>query len=71
MHRYVVQHALDREKENNPAYSDIIICNERLIQLPLDNEVELLPLDTSDVSNTNNPGPAQEQTDPEEVSGDT
>ena len=50
--------------ENNPAYSDIIICNERLNQLPLDNEVELLTSDISDASTTNDIGPAQEQTDP-------
>ena len=69
--RYSVQHALDWLKDNNPAYSDIIICNERLNQLPLDNEVDLLTLDVSDVSTTNDLGPAQEQTDPGEISGDT
>lgn len=39
--RYTVQNALLWLKNNNPAYSDITISNDRLNQLPIDSSVNL------------------------------
>lgn len=43
--RYTVQNALLWLKNNNPAYSDITISNDRLNQLPIDSSVNLQTLE--------------------------
>ena len=56
-------------KTNNPAYSDIIISQDRLWKLPLDGECHDVPSFTfnEDTTHCNDLGPAADQTDP----GDT
>ena len=58
-------------KLNNPAYSDILISQERLENLPIDSDIDLPTLDVNEVSTSNDMGPAHEQTDPGEIASDT
>ena len=69
--RYQVQYALQWLKLNNPAYSDILISQERLENLPIDSDIDLPTLDVNEVSTSNDMGPAHEQTDPGEIASDT
>lgn len=69
--RYSVQSALEWLKANNAAYSDIIISQERLNHLPLDNNLDLLCVDVNPATGTSGLGPAPQQTDPGDISGDT
>lgn len=59
--RYTVQNALLWLKNNNPAYSDITISNDRLNQLPIDSSVNLQTLEVDSFeqsSRKNDIGPA-------------
>ena len=67
-----VQNALDWLKENNPAYSDIIISNDRLAELPLDDSVNVNTFEyKSNTTHQNDQGPAPDQVDPGDVEGAT
>lgn len=64
--RYTVQNALLWLKNNNPAYSDITISNDRLNQLPIDSSVNLQTLEVDSFeqsSRKNDIGPAPQQVD--------
>ncbi|XP_033755671.1 uncharacterized protein LOC117338427 [Pecten maximus] len=67
--RFTVQNALAWLKLNNVAYSDIIISNERLNNLPLDGDIALQDLDVSSVQHSNDKGPADNQTNPGQTDG--
>ncbi|KAK3093512.1 hypothetical protein FSP39_016633 [Pinctada imbricata] len=71
--RYKVQNALTWLKSNNIAYSDIIISNERLNELPIDGEISVPTIEYNEnTHHTNDKGPAPLQTEPEdEVEGET
>ena len=65
--RFVIQSALQWLKCNNKAYTDIIISEERLSQLPIDGEisgVETVEFKEG-TSHSNDTGPAPEQLDTE------
>ena len=70
---YKVQNALNFLKTNNPAFADIIINIDRINYLPI--EGELSNIETIDYHPHNDlssdKGPAQDQTDPGEISGTT
>ncbi|XP_062621909.1 uncharacterized protein LOC134283470 [Saccostrea cucullata] len=68
--RFIVQNALIWLKNNNPVYSDIIISNDRLNQLPFDSPLELqtLELDTFESKNDDQ-GPAPQQFKPGPTDG--
>ena len=71
--RFSVQHALEWLKQNNPAYSDIIISAERLGLLPINGELrdlETIEYEPNTV-HTNDQGPATEHTDPGDVELET
>lgn len=71
--RFIVQQVLQWLKLNNPAYSDIIISQERLNLLPENDSLEIHIIETnlSDNTSTKDHGPAPKQVDPGEVDGDT
>ena len=69
--RYTVQSALQWLKTNNPAYSDIIISDERLNLLPINDELHTNNVNVNDYENHADKGPAPEQLDCNEVSGET
>lgn len=59
-------------KNNNPAYSDITISNDRLNQLPIDSSVNLQTLEVDSFeqsSRKNDIGPAPQQVDPGLIDG--
>ena len=56
---YKVQNALNFLKTNNPAFADIIIDIDRINSLPIEGDL------------SSDKGPAQDQTDPGEISGTT
>ena len=62
--RFKVQHALEWLKNNNPAYSDIIISQENLSLLPMDEQINLQSLHVNNHNNfnINDEGPAPNQT---------
>ena len=67
--RYAVQNALMWLKENNPAFQDILISDQRLSQLPLDGELQnghVMEYDESGISRPNDQGPAADQLHPDE-----
>lgn len=52
-------------KENNPAYSNIIISQDRLDALPLDEEINVISIHYNDnTKHTNDKGPASDQNAP-------
>ena len=70
--RLKVQNALDWLKENNPAYSDIIISNDRLAELPLDDSVNVNTFEyKSNTTHQNDQCPAPDQEEPGDVEGAT
>ena len=71
--RFKVQSALLWLKANNLAYSDIVICDERLSSLPIDDFVDVNTLEyKSDMScHQKDTGPASEQIDLGDVEGET
>ena len=51
-------------KAHNPAYSDIIISNERLDALPVDEEIDVTSVHYQEnASHMNDKGPAPDQTE--------
>ena len=65
--RSVVENALHWLKNNNPAYSDITISQQRLNDLPENGELNIETLDTNNDSvqpSHNDKGPAPQQVDP-------
>ena len=71
--RFKVQHALEWLKANNKAYSDILICPDRLLMLPVDGEIDDIPtvVYNADTLHGNDKGPAENQFDIGEVTGTT
>ena len=71
--RFKVQNALLFLKQNNPAYSDIIISQERLNSLPEDGELpNILTVQCNDItSGETDKGPAPDQINPGKVDGTT
>ena len=69
--RYTVQNALTWLKNNNRAYKDIEICENRLQRLPIDGECDEIAtvLFSEDTGHSNDQGPAAEQTDPGAIDG--
>jgi hypothetical protein len=70
---FKVQNALLFLKQNNPAYSDIIISQERLNSLPEDGELpNILTVQCNDITSGETvKGPAPDQINPGEVDGTT
>ena len=71
--RFKVQSALEWFKQHNPAYSDIIICLDRLRTLPFDgqlNDIHTLEYN-SDTIHSNDRGPAADQVNPGDVVGES
>ena len=71
--QFVVQNALTWLKNHNAAYSDIIICSERLKSFPVDGECNEIPTVAfcEDTVHQKDQGPASEQTDPGVTDGTT
>ena len=69
--RYTVQSALQWLKLNNPAYSDIIISEERLNKLPLNDELPSNDVTVNHYNKSHDEGPASEQLDTDQVSGES
>jgi signal recognition particle subunit SEC65 len=71
--RFKVQHALVWLKSNNPAFSDIIISQERLEALPTDGEIENINTVeyAPDTVHGSDKGPAPEQMDLGDIDSDT
>ncbi|XP_060572109.1 uncharacterized protein LOC132730247 [Ruditapes philippinarum] len=69
--RSVVENSLRWLKANNPAYKDIIISTSRLNMLPNDAEINVDTIETMNVFNNPDKGPAQQQADPGEIDGHT
>ena len=71
--RYKVEGALRWLKTNNPAYTDIVICQERLLMLPVDGELNNIHTVEYDdnVNHQNDKGPAPQQTEVEVDDGES
>ena len=70
--RFKVQTALLWLQQHNPAYSDIIICPDRLNALPEDGDAcNMQTLEVNNVQTSNDNGPAFQQIDPGAVDGNT
>ncbi|XP_021371429.1 uncharacterized protein LOC110466321 [Mizuhopecten yessoensis] len=68
--RFTVQNALIWLKNNNLAYSDITISQDRLSQLPLDSTLELQSLEIDSIeTRVDDQGPAPQQVDPGTTDG--
>ena len=68
-----MQKSLEWLKENNSAYSDIIISKERLDKLPENGElpdIETIQYDDN-TQHVNDQGPAPEQVNPGDIDGET
>ena len=66
-----MQNALTWLKNNNHAYKDIEICENRLQRLPIDGKCDEIAtvLFSEDTEHSNDQGPAAEQTEPGAIDG--
>ena len=70
--RSVIQKVLEWLKQHNPAYSDIIISQDRIDHLPEDTPININTVETKVPHNSHTDlGPAPLQVDPGEVDGNT
>ena len=69
--RYTIQSALQWLKSNNPAYSDIIINEERLNKLPVNDGLDFNNINVNPYETSHDEGPAPEQLNSDEVSGES
>ena len=69
--RYTIQSALQWLKSNNPAYSDIIISEERLNKLPVNDGLDFNNINVNPYETSQDEGPAPEQLNSDEVSGES
>ena len=69
--RHTVQSALQWLKDNNPAFSDIIISTERLNLLPLNDEIDLHCVNFDHYQSSHDDGPAPEQNNLGNISGES
>ncbi len=71
--RRKVQKVLEWLKQNNPAFSDITISQDRLQMLPENGELQdIHTLEyNSDNTHSHNEGPAPQQVDPGIIDGET
>ncbi|XP_070537019.1 uncharacterized protein [Ptychodera flava] len=70
--RNIVQAALTWLKDNNPAYEDIMISQERLNQLPINGEPDIKTVEFDpETTHKDDKGPAFEQLNPGEIEVDS